>query len=446
MWKKSLRCRFTFTLILPVLAVLALSGVAGYFSARHEVDEIYDAQLANLAKTLMGLMEHEALEGDTSTGAIMARFREASHEYEKYTAIRIWNGDQLFFYTKSAQTFGPKHVIAGFSNKMIERNQWRFFVLPDDNLNFTVEVAEDYAVRQDLIGKIIQTMFIPFAALLLLLPFLLWLGLRYGLKPLLVISGMVGQRSPDDLSPIPLERTPSEILPLAHAINGLMARVDEALIVERRFTDHAAHELRTPLAVIKTQLQNVINAKSEAEREELLRDLSAGVQRASLMVAQLLSLARLGQENMKREPILLNEAVRAIAQEMMPLALAKQIQVEFIEEEAVRMELNAEALSIVVRNLFDNAVKYTPQGGHITLILQKQQGDVILEIADSGDGIPEDKLALVTERFYRVPGNQETGSGLGLTIAARGAEAIGAELTLYNRKAGGLVARLYWRS
>ena len=427
-----------------MLAVLAASGVAGYFSARHEVDEIYDAQLANMAKTLMALMEHEAAEGDVTDEAIIARFREASHEYEKFTAIRIWNGNKLFFYTNSAENFGPKHVIAGFSSKDIEDSDWRFFVLPDASLDYTVEVAEDYAIRQDLIRKIILTMFIPFLALLILLPPLLWLGLKYGLRPLLQISNYVSSRSPDDLSPIALEKSPSEIWPLTRSVNDLMQRVDSALINERRFTDLAAHELRTPLAVIKTQVQNVMNANNEKERRELLVDLSAGVQRASMMVAQLLSLARLGQDRIEQQRLSLNDHVRQIAQDMLPLALSKSIDVELLEEHAATIRANPDILSVAIRNMLDNAIKYTPIAGSIILRIYKDDAAVKLTINDTGPGIPEDKLALVTERFYRLPGNTEIGSGLGLAIVARAAQAMHAELNLSNRN--GLCVSLRWKS
>lgn len=428
-----------------MLGVLALASGVGYISARHEVDEVYDAQLANMAKTLMALMEHEASEGDGNPQGLEARFREVSHTYEKYTALRIWQGEKLFFYTRSAEHFGPQHVIAGFSNKEVEGREWRFFVLPDAELGFTVEVAEDYYVRQDLISKIVLTMFTPFAVLIVLLPFLLWGGLRNGLKPLLHISEYVSHRSPEDLSPISLEKSPEEIRPLTSSINGLMKRVENALHNERRFADLAAHELRTPLAVIKTQVQNVLNAKTEQERRELLQDLSGGAQRASDMVVQLLALARLGQENVRQEEMALDPLVRDIASDMLPLALAKGIETEFSGEEEVTVRGNAEVIAVAVRNLLDNAIKYTPENGSIHIGIARREGSVILSIRDTGAGIPEDKLALVTERFYRVAGNVQPGSGLGLAIVTRAAEAIGMEFALTNLPAGGLEASLIWR-
>lgn len=446
MWKKSLKCRFIFTLILPILAVLALACLGGYFAARHEVDEIYDAQLANMAKTLMALMEHEAAEGDSSTEALEARFREVSHEYEKYTALRIWQGKNLFFYTKSAVDFGPQHVIAGFSNKEIKENDWRFFVLPDASLNFTVEVAEEYSVRQDLIQKIILTMFVPFLLLLLLLPPLFWFGLQYGLKPLLHISQYVGHRSPDDLTPIILEKSPAEIWPLTHAINDLMQRVNNALMTERRFADLTAHELRTPLAVIRTQVQNVINSKDEQERSELLEDLKAGTERASSMVTQLLSLARMGQEGIALTALSLNDATRAVMQGLLPLALQKHVALEFEERAQVTIAANQEVLSIALRNILDNAIKYTPAGGVVQVTVYSEGNTASLTIRDTGPGIPENKIPLVTERFYRIPGNTETGAGLGLAILSRAAQVSQASLKLANHPEGGLVVSLTWNT
>lgn len=444
MLKKSLKRRFFYTLVLPVLAVLALAGIAGFYSARHEVDEIYDAQLASTAKTIMALMERQTTNDGTNIDALEARFKNTGHHYEKYTAIRLWKGGKLFFYSKSAEHFGEQHVIAGFSNKEIEGESWRFFVLPDPRVDFTVEVAEKYWVRGDLIDKILLTMFIPFLVLLPVLPVLFWLGLRYGLTPLVEISEYVKRRSPDDLSPIAIDKTPAEILPLTHEINALMARVNEALVAERRFTDLAAHELRTPLAVIKTQVQNVIETTDTDERQELLDDLKGGVERASGMVAQLLSLARLGHDDITVETLSLNETVRTIAQELSPLALAKQITLACDEKAEVTIQGNAEILNAAVRNIIENAIKYTPLSGGVTILIERNIKESILSISDTGVGIPEDKLSLVVDRFYRVPGNRETGSGLGLTITARAAKMLGARLVLQNRKEGGLTASLIW--
>lgn len=441
LWKKSLKCRFFFALALPVLAVLALAGIAGYFSAHHEVDEIYDAQLSNTAKTIMALMEHEAAKDDAEIQALEARFKNTGHHYEKYTAIRLWKNDKLIFYTNTARNFGPQHVIAGFSNKEIDDASWRFFVLPDPELNFTVEVAEKYWVRRDLINKILLTMFIPFLLLVPLLLPLFWLGLRYGLKPLVQISNYVSKRSSLDLSPISVDKTPTEILPLTREINALMARVDHALQVERRFTDLAAHELRTPLAVIKTQVQNVSLAHGEEERKELLNDLKDGVDRASNMVGQLLALARLGEENIVIASVSLNEAIKEVAQELSPLALSKQISVSYESTAEITLMTNQEILYVALRNLLTNAIKYTPINGTIHISIDKG----ILSISDSGPGIPEDKLALVTDRFYRVPGNRETGSGLGLAIVSRAAEILEAKLILTNQPQGGLKATLSWQ-
>lgn len=445
MWKKSLKCRFTFTLILPILAVLALACLGGYVAARHEVDEVYDAQLANMAKTLMSLMEHEAAEGDANAQALEARFREVSHEYEKYTAIRIWQGKRLFFYTRSAERFGPQHVIAGFSTKEINDTDWRFFVLPDNELGFTVEVAEEYSVRQDLISKIILTMFLPFLILLLLLPPLFWFGLKYGLRPLLDISNYVACRSPDDLTSIRLEKSPAEIWPLTNAINGLMQRVSNALTAERRFADLAAHELRTPLAVIRTQVQNVINSQSQQERGELLQDLKSGAERASAMVVQLLALARMGQDEIALHSMSLNDAVRIVMQDLLPLALHKQVELELKEQAQTEVKANPDIFTVALRNLLDNAIKYTPSGGTVCVEISEQNGAAALSVSDTGPGIPEDKLSLVTERFYRVPGNVQTGSGLGLAIVARAAEIMHASFDLANKPSGGLRATLSWK-
>ena len=444
MSKKSLKRRFCQTLILPILLSLLAVGVAAFFSARHEIEEVYDAELARNARLMLALMRHEVEEGEPDMQELQERFGQVGHTYEKHIALRIWQGEKLFYQSGTASDFGPQHVIAGFSNKEIGDSEWRFFVLPDAGSGLTVEAAEDAKVRLDIIHKILYAMFGPVLALLLIIPPLFWLGLRRGLRPLVQLSEDVAARTPDDLTALSEEKTPEEILPLTQAVNRLLIKLQAALTKERRFTDLAAHELKTPLAVIKTLTQSAQRSTDPVERQKLLADLNTASDRATAMTGQLLALARLEQVPVAPQSISLNEAVRDVARDMLPLALQKNIQVEFVEDAEARVAATPDILAIATRNLLDNAIKYTPQEGRITLWVQWANHDVTLSVMDSGPGIPEEKLSLVTERFYRVPGNEQTGAGLGLAIVARAAEVMNATFMLSNRREGGLCATLTW--
>lgn len=432
--------------MLPILLAMLAVGGAAFYSASHEIEEVYDAELARNARIMLALMRHEVEEGEPDMKELHERFGQVGHTYEKHIALRIWQGEKLFYQSDSARDFGPQHVIAGFSTKEIGEEKWRFLVLPDAESGLTVEAAENARVRQDIIQKILYSMFGPVLALLLLIPPLFWFGLRQGLKPLVRLSEDVAARTPDDLTALSEEKTPKEILPLTQAINRLLARLHTALYKERRFTDLAAHELKTPLAVIKTLTQSAQRSTDNAEREKLLTDLNAATDRANAMMGQLLTLARLELGSAAQQPVSLNETVREVACGMMPLALQKGIELNFAEEAIAKITTVPEILAVAVRNLLDNAIKYTPPQGSIHVSVTDAGGAVTLAVSDSGPGIPPEKISLVTERFYRVPGNDQTGAGLGLTIVSRAAEVMQARFRLENLPEGGLRSTLTWKS
>lgn len=177
----------------------------------------------------------------------------------------------------------------------------------------------------------------------------------------------------------------------------------------------------------------------------MLVDLSQGIDRASAMVVQLLSLARLGHEHIIKHPLHLNALAAQVMKELAPLSLHKQQKMSFEEEAQVWIQANQDILALLIRNIVDNAIKYTPQEGDIRVRIYKEQHQSVIEVIDSGPGIPEDKLEMVSDRFYRVPGNKESGTGLGLTIVSRAATVLGAKLTLANRtQHSGLIAKLHF--
>ncbi len=143
MSKKSLKRRFCQTLVLPILLALLAVSVAAFYSARHEIEEVYDAELARNARLMLALMRHEVEEGEPNMQTLQERFGQVGHAYEKHIAIRIWKGDELFYQSESAENFGPQHIISGFSTKEISGEDWRFFVLSDADSRLTVEAAEN---------------------------------------------------------------------------------------------------------------------------------------------------------------------------------------------------------------------------------------------------------------------------------------------------------------
>ena len=415
--------------------------VASLLFAHEEIQEIYDAQLAQTTEVAASMLQQNIDEDDLV--ALKHYFKETHYEYEKFVALRIWKSGKLLFATHNAEAIPAGVSPVGFSNQHVKGINYRVFVLNDSASGLRVEAYQDERARWDLVQKIIISILSPIALLIVCLPLLLWVGLRHGLKPLNMLSMQVEHRSPNELEPITEEHIPEEISPLVHALNGLLSKLQQSLYTERQFTNLAAHELRTPLAVIQTQLDAVIRDRNEESRQKGLLSLSQSVIRATQMIAQLLSLARLGSANIPQERIALAPIAREVAAALSPLALKKQITFSFDGDDSAYIHGNAEVLEMAIRNLIDNAIKYTPEQGSITITVHKAAEGNQCIVADTGAGIPADHLALVTERFYRLPGNREIGSGLGLSIVNRAAEIMQGSFILQNNAAAsGLAAIL----
>lgn len=433
-----------------MLTLLVIGGVA-FHSAYDEAEEIYNTELSHLASLLFSLLSaedqeeatHTRAEKDEDEGKINPDILVLSNDFESIEkgregrlAFRIWKHDKILFRSKEASDFGEERVIAGFSDQIINGKEWRFYVLPDTKSGYTLEVAQKYKVRTLLINKVLATIFSP---LILLLPIILivtWVGLRAGLKPLLAVSEAVQHRSSLDLTPLPTCQSLAEIKPLVTSINGLLSNLDYALKKERRFTDFAAHELRTPITIFKTQAQTALKATDDSERRLILEAQVQAANRAANMVDQLLTLARLEHADIPIDKLSLSQIAQDVVEERLPLAEEKQIALRFEQKASAFIHGNKELLTIILSNLIDNAIKYTPEHGEVTVRVATHDQIAILSVDDTGPGIPEEKLPFVTERFYRVSRHKQPGAGLGLTIVKRASEIMGATLILRNKSGG----------
>lgn len=437
-------------LALPVILALAIDSSLDLYSTYNEAEGIYDTELSHVASLMLALL-HAEHQQETAQDLIAddkkqinpeivgltTFFLKDEQQYEEKVAFRIWKHGKLLFYSKRAANFGDERFNKGFSTQQINGRNWRFYVLPDAKTGYTLELAQRLKIRKLLVNDILTTIFSPLLMLLPIILLITWMGLRAGLKPLLALSEAVKRRSAKDLTPIPTERLLTEITPLVYSINGLLADLDYELEKERRFTDFAAHELRTPIAVLKTQAQTALVSTNDAERRMILEAQVQAANRATQLVDQLLALARLEQGDIPMEKLPLNDIVRSVVQEKRPLAAQEQIALRFEQQAPLAVRGNKELIAIILSNLIENAIKYTPAQGDVLVSLSAQDQTVLLAVSDTGHGIPEDKLPYVTEHFYRVPGQRQPGAGLGLAIAKRAAELIDAKLALQNKSAGG---------
>lgn len=429
----SLRRRLLLLLLSAVTLLWLVTAVTSFFDTRHEINELLDAQLAQSAQVLLAQAAHDLEEVvDEEKDRHEKKDRREHHKYEQRVAFQIWDADgQLVLRSANAPLTPLAQEPSGYSDSRIGGQKWRVFSRWDAKQEYQIQVGERYDERDELAIKIARRMLYPLLFALPVLALLIWLITGRGLAPLQRVSREVAQRAPQRLDPLAVAGTPEEILPLVQSLNTLFRRLEQAFENERRFTADAAHELRTPLAALKTQAQVALRAGDAGQRTQALQQVIQGVDRATHLVQQLLTLARLDPQTgaMAGAKIDLQALAASVLAEIAPAAVAKDIELSLAEGGGSVLG-DATALGILIRNLADNAVRYTPPAGRVTVSVAQSGGEVMLEVTDTGPGIPPEERARVLERFYRVLGSGEIGSGLGLSIVKRIAELHGARVSL----------------
>ncbi len=278
---------------------------------------------------------------------------------------------------------------------------------------------------------------LPF--MLLMLTGLVW----YELRPLKKLSQQLAQRAPDDDAPLQADRVPKKVRPVIDALNGLFGRIHTMVQRERRFTSDAAHELRSPLAALQVQSEVIqLAADDEAMRTHALQQLDAGIVRATRLVDQLLTLSRIEAEDARNafQPVMLKKVAQETLASQLPLAEKSDIRLRFNAEADPVISGHPLLLSLLIRNLLDNAIRYTPPGSNVDLILQSGR----LRVEDNGSRLSPDALQRLGERFWRPLGQEKSGSGLGLSIVRNIAQLHGMTLHFSQLPEGGLCVSLSW--
>lgn len=296
-----------------------------------------------------------------------------------------------------------------------------------------VEVAETTEKRTQLANRIVASVILPQFIIIPLAVMLVWFGLSRGLRPLTRLRNTIEDRDPGDLSPIATRRVPEELEPLVEAFNEMLERMKRNVEAQQRFVADAAHQMRTPLTGLKTQAQFAVRETDPAALRHALRQIATGVDRAGRLVNQLLTLARTeGSEiaQQKHEPTDLAQLAREVVEDWVIIALEKRIDLGYEAEGGAMISGNAFLLRELLKNLIDNAIRYTPAGGHVTCRILDDGSSILLEVEDDGIGITEEQAELVFERFYRVDDATTEGSGLGLAIVQEIASQHGARARL----------------
>ncbi len=423
--RHSIKRRLLVVLLLVTLLAWGVALVFSYRDTRHELDELLDGHLAQSASLLIAQIGHEADDLDTERAPQL-------HRYSRNVAFQVWErGRKLVLHSASAPNTPLSSTHEGFSDSRVDGKPWRVFSAWDDTRHYLIQVGERRKVRDKLAENIAENLLRPLLFALPVLGLLIWFGVARGLRPLQTLSGQVAQRRADNLAPLEDGVVPIEVLPLVQGLNHLFARLRDSLDKERRFTADAAHELRTPLAAIMTQAQVARAAASDASRRHALDNVVLGCQRAAHLVDQLLTLARLEPQQLQSgEPCDLRALAVEVISELAPLAVQKNIELQLAEGVALQAPGVAALLGILMRNLIDNAIRYSPPGNRVRVAVARRADKAVFCVVDQGPGIPAEARERVWERFYRVLGSEQTGSGLGLSIVKRIADLHHAHVTL----------------
>ncbi|WP_277372646.1 ATP-binding protein [Pseudomonas sp. AA-38] len=473
----SIRTRLLVLLLLMLAASFGLISHKIYHDSVHEVRELFDAQLSQTARLLMGLVRHDLnanerreMQAVLDEALLLRNVRNPDnlfgHEYEGKLAFQMLNYDgEVLFQSASAppgllddmiKQLGltlpdegqPMHerltqlarYLIGYHTVSIGEHRWRVFVLQDVRDNHWVLAGEREDVRGELIDKIARRSLQPLLYGLPIVGLLLWLVVGWGLSPLQRMAQAIRGRAPDNLAPLVFPPLPGELEPMAAALNRLLLQVNQLLDQEKRFIADAAHELRTPLAVLRIHAQNALEAADARDRDEALRQLAGGVDRATRVVAQLLTLARLDPNSVRLSMSNLDllAFLRGELAELTPLALERQqdLVLEASDSGDYQLIADAPSLGILLQNLVSNAVQYTPLGGSIQVQLLSDAQALTLQVHDSGPGVPVDMHERLFERFFRLGEGQ--GAGLGLSIVRRVVELHQGSIALQDSPLGGL--------
>jgi signal transduction histidine kinase len=442
----SLRRTLLGILLSLTITVWGVSAVVVYLNADTESHELFDQSLAETGHLLLSLAEHEMQERGVHSAH---RFADVSTRRDNtYLLFQIHDADGQLIYKNTGapdQPFLALNSQPGYGWIQLQGQRWRSYVVWNDSHTLQMQVVEPDTHRRDITGRFTYQLLAFALAIAPLLVLGIWWTVNRVFNSLRHYAHQLTQRRPGDFSALSPQGAPAEILPLVAALNQLFVRVSQTREREQRFTADAAHELRTPLAAVKTSLQVWRRARNADERQEAETALSDSIERASRLVTQLLALSRSEPETSAVQALPrtdLSAWCRAQTAEWQH-DIAQAGHTLTTDFQTVYTGMDAISMSMLMRNLIDNACRYTPAPGHLHLRCGEQQGQAVLEVSDSGPGIPAAQRSQVLERFVRLSDASIPGSGLGLSIVANIAQAHGASLHLLDGNDGqGLTVQL----
>jgi len=417
----SLRARLLWFLLAAIVLAAGAQAVVAYRTVLKEADDIFDYHMQQMALSLRAGLPPSAAVGGIGSG-------EQNFEF----VVQVWTADGVRIFESAEQAALPQLAVLGFADVRARGTTYRVFSMQTSGL--VIQVAQDMAARRNMAGALALRTIAPVALMAPLLMLIVWWVVSLSLAPVARVRTQVASRQADDLSAVSEEGLPDEVRPLVQELNLLFDRVRHAFDAQKHFVADAAHELRSPLAALKLQVQGLQRAPDAAARDVAVSRLVAGIDRATRLVEQMLALAR-HEASMaagaKPEPVDLAETARLAISDTVAAAQSRRIDIGISHaDDAAVVNGQPEALRMLLRNLVDNAVKYTPEGGRVDVGIAAQGGGVELSVDDSGPGLPEQERGRVLDRFYRSGEPQAPGSGLGLAIVKSIADLHGATVAL----------------
>jgi two-component system sensor histidine kinase QseC len=441
---KSMRARL-FLILIVTTSVVWLSAIAWIFtSTQAQVERVLDARLMEAANMVSSLLIEEDVSAARAANLASRRPTRPS-SYERQLSCQIWSfAGNLLSKSDTAPVAELTTYRDGFSETVINGETWRVYAAENKHLGIRVLVGDTRRIRAELVGDVVKGLALPALLIMPVLAALIWVSVKRGFAPLNRIAAGLGSRPASDLSPLSTDNCGTEIRPVIAALNGLFVRVADTRERERNFTTFAAHELRTPLAGLKTQAQVALASENSQVRQRALSQIVDAVNRTGRLVRQLLDLAAVEARESGAEMGAVNpgEALALLKNEFFShnegcpqIVIANALR-------EVDLPIKSDLFSIAARNLLENALAYSPPRGLVTCSLRLTQDEIAVVIEDSGPGIPADEIGHVKERFFRGRNKALVGSGLGLSIAEIALQHAGATLELSNRQLGGLSATI----
>lgn len=419
------------TALVWMTVLLTLVGLVGaaiaYSFDLTQANFLLDSQLRQIAL-------------NAGTGPSLHALSSLRYEPEDDILVQIWEPQNNRFYSSNPKIDIPRQAAPGFATVVAAGERWRTFLSTDGRT--AVQSSQRISIRTELA----QTAALEAAVPILVTIPLGWLIVGWGLQRVLgrlsTLAEQIAARGSETRQPIPVAEVPAEVAPLVVAMNTLIARLHKSIEQQKQFLSDAAHELRTPLAALRLQVENLQFQHRDAELGAALQEINAGANRASAVVDQLLRLAKydVGPQAAELEQVDLVPLVLSCVADHIQIAEGKQVDLGMVSTDAARLAGTAKDLRILFSNLIGNAVRYTPAGGVIDIGVKARDGLVTVEIADTGCGIREDAMPRIFDRFFRAAPPDIEGTGLGLAICKAIATRHGLVVALRNRDGGGLIA------